>query len=77
MIICVIMAFTASVTFYPDEHEIDFSFEKTAKWVLSVLCIVQFGFTTLYTMLWTINRSVLAVCKYEEELAEENQKEKK
>lgn len=77
VIICVVMGFTASVIYYPDEHEIDFSFEKTAKWVLSVLCIVQFGFTTLYTILWTINRSVLAVCKYEEELEEEEKEWKK
>ena len=65
------MSFTAHVSYYPDSDEIDFESGKRISTILSLLCIMQFGFTTLYAALWAINRSVLAVCKYNEEEVEE------
>ena len=76
MVICIIMGFTANVTYYSDSHEIDFEFGKKINMLLNVICLIQFLFTLSYVGLWIVNRSKLAVCKYEEERRKELAKNK-
>lgn len=74
MIICLLMTLTVTVIYFPDDEDIEYDL-GTYYFVINVLSAVQFMFAIIYSILWFINHSRLAIGKYELDRKAEQKKQ--